>query len=80
VWSFLIFDFYRETNVVFLGFLHGVRGEFTDDVSQHAVGFIFTGTRSGFRNVVANLPRTPRKTPQNKKKTINLKRPAWHTQ
>jgi hypothetical protein len=26
-----------------LGFVHGVRGEFTDDVSEIAVGPVFTG-------------------------------------
>jgi hypothetical protein len=32
-------------NIVFLvlGSLHGVQGEFTDDVSETAVGPIFTG-------------------------------------
>jgi hypothetical protein len=39
------FRFYREINVVsflVLRFLHGVRGEFTEDVSETAVGPIFT--------------------------------------
>ena len=30
-----------------LGFLQGVRGEFTDDVSETAVGPIFTGQELG---------------------------------
>ena len=37
-------------NIFFLvlGFLHGVRGEFTNDVSATAVGPIFTGNESEF--------------------------------
>jgi hypothetical protein len=37
-----------------LGFLHGERSEFADDVSETAVGPIFTG-RSGFRNFVSKF-------------------------
>ena len=33
-----------------LEFLHGVRGEFPDDVSGAAVGFIFTGHESELKN------------------------------
>jgi hypothetical protein len=29
--------------IFFLGFLHGVRSEFADDVSETAVGPVFTG-------------------------------------
>jgi hypothetical protein len=37
-------------NIVFWfwGFLHGVRGEFTDEVSETAVGPIFTGREYEF--------------------------------
>jgi hypothetical protein len=38
-------DFHREKKTVFflaLGFLQGVRGEFTHDVLETAVGHIFT--------------------------------------
>jgi hypothetical protein len=42
---FFVLDFQFGINIVFLvlGFLHGVRGEFTDDVSENAVSPIFTG-------------------------------------
>jgi hypothetical protein len=33
----------KETVSEFSGFLHGVRGEFTDDVSENAVSSVFTG-------------------------------------
>jgi hypothetical protein len=36
---FILVGFY----FLVLGFLHGVRGEFTDDVSETAVGLIYTG-------------------------------------
>jgi hypothetical protein len=46
----LILNFYRGKNIDFfllvLGILHGVRGEFPDDVSGAAVGPIFTGHES----------------------------------
>jgi hypothetical protein len=66
----LILDFHRETNFRFyflsflvLGFLHGVRGEFTDDVSETAVGPISWPVNME-RTAVSetssvNLPRTP---------------------
>jgi hypothetical protein len=48
-----------------LGFLHGVQGEFSDDVSEATVGPTFTGhesehkkkdaTHSGSRNVVGKF-------------------------
>jgi hypothetical protein len=68
----LILHIYRGMNIyIFLiwGFLHGVRSEFTDNVSETAVGPIFTGheleckwliasedgTHIGFRNVVSKF-------------------------
>ena len=64
MWSFLIFEFYRETNVEFLGFLHGVRGEFTDDVSEPAVDSSSLGPAAVSETSSVNLPRTPRKHPK----------------
>jgi hypothetical protein len=40
----LILRFHSEINIIFvLGFLHGRRDEFTDDVSETVVGPIFIG-------------------------------------
>jgi hypothetical protein len=63
----------------FLGFLHGLRGEFTEDVSETVVGPILTafllmtsedGTHSGFRNVgliqLAHHAETPKSKNNNK--------------
>jgi hypothetical protein len=43
--SFLTLDFHRKINNIFfiLGFLYGVRREFSEDVSETAAGPIFTG-------------------------------------
>jgi hypothetical protein len=63
-----------------LGFLHGVRDKFSEDVSETVVGPIFTGQESEPRPLKmgptavsetssGNLPRTVQK-PQNQKSTF----------
>jgi hypothetical protein len=69
--SALIFtlDFHCGMNVVFLvlGFLHGVRGEFTEDVSKTAVSPILTGHELNVSETSSvNSPRTPCKNPKTK--------------
>jgi hypothetical protein len=76
----LISDFHREKRMFFYGFwgiLHGVRGEFTDDVSETAVGptddVSETAVGPKMRPTAvsetssSNLPRTPCKNPKSKK-------------
>jgi hypothetical protein len=59
-----------------LGFLHGVRGAFTDDVLETAVGpsslgiFSEDGTHSGFYHVVGKFTSHTMQKPQNQKTTI----------
>jgi hypothetical protein len=78
----LILDFHCGTNIVFfldLGFLHGVRGDFTDDVSGTAVSPIFIGHDSWLVKMgptavsetsSVNSPRTPCKNPKTKKNPL----------
>jgi hypothetical protein len=79
---FLILSFHREIkSFLVFGFLRDVRDEFTDDVSEHPVGPIFTGqpthlvilvhltsdygTQREFRNVVGKLASHMAQKPQN---------------
>ena len=59
----------RHVFLWFGNFLHGVRGEFTDDVSDVAVGPTFTGhDYSCFGNVLRKcISHTVQKTPKPKK-------------
>ena len=80
----LILDFHCGTNIVFFlvfGFLHGVGGDFTDDVSGNAVSPIFIGHDSWLVKMgptavsetsSVNSPRTPCKNPKTKKQKNSI--------